>query len=443
MDTGEQPRQGGDAVEHPITWDPSLTFLKAAIGFILAGNAIFAFGVLLFSEGQVVRAATALVFLMVGVGAWIMLARGRVRVAVWLLFIGVWLVLTAAAYFNNGVRSTAIVFYPLVITLAGWMVSTRAAMWCALATSAVTFGLVLGELQGLLPDSPPLTPVLRWVMLSFVFVFSAFLIGYFVGNYRMRLAEVSRLGRELAQRNDEVSRLNVTLEERVRERTAQLQAVNQELENFSYTLSHDLRTPLRSMVGFSGLLAESAGAKLDDESRGYLRRIAASGTRMSRLVDGVLEYTRLTRIEMVLRQVDLDAIVAETVEELGMRRPDIEWVTGRLGMVRADPVMIRMIFRHLIDNALKFASGERRLRIEIGAESVDGVRWFFVRDNGIGFDMKHAEHLFSLFTRLHNDPEIDSTGAGLAIVKRLVERHGGAIHAEAAPGQGATFRFHL
>ncbi len=164
---------------------------------------------------------------------------------------------------------------------------------------------------------------------------------------------------------------------------------------------------------------------------------------MSRLVDGVLEYTRLTRSEMVMRPVDLDATVAETIEELGMRRPDVEWVTGRLGMVRGDPVMIRMIFHHLIDNALKFASGGRRTRIETGAESVDGITWYFVRDNGTGFDMKHAEHLFSLFTRLHSDPGIESTGAGLAIVKRLVERHGGAIRAEAAPGQGATFRFHL
>ena len=241
----------------------------------------------------------------------------------------------------------------------------------------------------------------------------------------------------------EIMAFNATLEARVRERTVELEKANRELESFSYTISHDLRAPLRSMVGFSGMLVEDLGDKLDHDSRDLLRRISTSGTRMSRLIDGVLEYSRLAKSEIVRRDVNLDALVGEVVTEARERNPRVEVVIGSLGTALADPVMVRQIFHNLIENAFKFSAGTATPRVEIGSESTDGFRWYFVRDNGMGFDMQHAEHLFSLFTRLHNDPEIDSTGAGLAIVKRLVERHGGAVLAEAAPGQGATFRFHL
>jgi PAS domain S-box-containing protein len=241
----------------------------------------------------------------------------------------------------------------------------------------------------------------------------------------------------------EIMAFNATLEARVRERTVELEKANRELESFSYTISHDLRAPLRSMVGFSGMLLEDLGDKLDHDSRDLLWRISTSGTRMSRLIDGVLEYSRLAKSEIVRRDVDLDALVGEVVADLRERIPHVEVVTGSLGTALADPVMVRQIFHNLIENAIKFSTGAVTPRVAIGSESADGSRWYFVRDNGMGFDMQHAEHLFSLFTRLHSDPDIDSTGAGLAIVKRLVERHGGAIRAEATPGQGATFRFHL
>ena len=254
------------------------------------------------------------------------------------------------------------------------------------------------------------------------------------------------LSRDITKRKRaeaEITAFNATLEARVRERTADLEKANRELESFSYTISHDLRAPLRSMVGFAGLLLENLGEKADSDDRELLWRISASGTRMSRLIDGVLEYSRLARSEIVRREVDLDALAGELVAELRERHARGEIVPGPLGKTLADPLMLRQILHNLIENALKFSAAVAAPRVEIGTEMAEGTRWYFVRDNGIGFDMKHAEHLFSLFTRLHNDPEIDSTGAGLAIVKRLVERHGGAIHAEAAPGQGATFRFHL
>jgi PAS domain S-box-containing protein len=258
-----------------------------------------------------------------------------------------------------------------------------------------------------------------------------------------RFIVVSRDITKRKRAEGEIMAFNATLEARVRERTADLEKANRELESFSYTISHDLRAPLRSMVGFSGMLMEDLGGKLDRDSRDLLWRIAASGTRMSRLIDGVLEYSRLAKSEIARCEVGLDALVGEVVAEVRERNPRVEVVIGSLGTAFADPVMARQIFHNLIENAFKFSAGAATPRVEIGSESAHDSRWYFVRDNGMGFDMKHAEHLFNLFTRLHSDPEIDSTGAGLAIVKRLVERHGGAIRAEAAPGQGATFRFHL
>jgi light-regulated signal transduction histidine kinase (bacteriophytochrome) len=229
----------------------------------------------------------------------------------------------------------------------------------------------------------------------------------------------------------------------VRERTAALEKANRELESFSYTISHDLRAPLRSMVGFSGLLLENLGGKLDRDSRDLLWRISASGTRMSRLIDGVLEYSRLAKSEVVRRDIDVDLLVGEIAAELRERYPETRWDVERLGSASADPVMLRQIFHNLIDNACKYSAGGAAPQVAIAVEGDAAVKTYIVRDNGIGFDMQHADQLFNLFTRLHNDPEIDSTGAGLAIVKRLVERHGGTIQAEAVPGQGATFRFSL
>ena len=197
------------------------------------------------------------------------------------------------------------------------------------------------------------------------------------------------------------------------------------------------------MVGFAGLISENLRDKLDHENRDYLDRIAASGNKMSRLIDGVLDYSRLSREAVSRRPVDLDALVRDIAIELRDRHPHGELVLNPLGTVDADPVMMRQILHNLIDNALKYSARHQRPWVEVGVERVGDVPEYVVRDNGIGFDMRHADHLFKLFTRLHNDPAFDSTGAGLAIVKRLIDRHGGSIRAEAQPDRGATFRFRI
>jgi light-regulated signal transduction histidine kinase (bacteriophytochrome) len=164
---------------------------------------------------------------------------------------------------------------------------------------------------------------------------------------------------------------------------------------------------------------------------------------MSRLIDEVLQYSRIARIEPARRKVDLDALVRDIVDQLGDQYPDSDVVLSPLGSANADPTMIRQIFHNLVSNALKYSSRTSRPKIEIGAHRANGKLEYVVRDNGVGFDMGHADRLYELFTRLHNDPDYDGTGAGLAIVKRLVEKHGGTIRANAEPGKGASFSFNL
>ena len=226
-------------------------------------------------------------------------------------------------------------------------------------------------------------------------------------------------------------------------RKAELEAANREMESFSYTVSHDLRSPLRSILGFSGLLAESLEGKLDAETRDYLARIEVSSLRMSRLIDGVLEYSRLARRTLARSDVDLDALAGDVVAELREHYPNSDVLIGQLGHAAADPTMARQILHNLIGNALKYSARSASPRVEIGAEHGGSVAQYFVRDNGVGFDVKYADTLFKLFTRLHSDPAYDGTGVGLAIVKRLLERHHGRIWAEAEVGVGATFRFCL
>jgi light-regulated signal transduction histidine kinase (bacteriophytochrome) len=258
----------------------------------------------------------------------------------------------------------------------------------------------------------------------------------------MRIA-ADILGGVIAQRRAkaEILQLNETLEQRVRSRTLELEAVAQDLAAFSYSVSHDLRAPLRAILSFSSLLRENLQDKLGAEDQHSLNRILTNANRMSQLIDDVLAYSRLAHSEIKRKPVDLDAMVADIVRESRDTHPHAQIVIHPLGRAEADPTMLRQIFENLIGNALKYSAKSEHPRVEVTAQRAgEGVE-FTVQDNGVGFDMQYAARLFGLFSRLHSDAEFEGTGAGLAIVKRLVARHNGKITATAEPGRGATFRF--
>ncbi|HYO51396.1 sensor histidine kinase [Archangium sp.] len=235
------------------------------------------------------------------------------------------------------------------------------------------------------------------------------------------------------------------LEARVALRTAELTAANKELESFSYSVSHDLRAPLRAIDGFAQALREDEGGRMAPASILLLERLQGAATRMGQLIDDLLQLSRVTRAELHREPVDLSAIAASVAQGLRQREPgrDVTFSLQPGLTVQGDPRLLRVLLENLLDNAWKFTSKRSGAHIEFFAETADGVTHYAVRDNGVGFDMAYASKLFSPFQRMHKPSEFPGTGIGLATVQRIVHRHGGYIQAQASLGGGATFRFTL
>lgn len=249
----------------------------------------------------------------------------------------------------------------------------------------------------------------------------------------------------LTRTKDQLRALNTDLEQRVQERTAALAASNRELETFAYSVAHDFRAPLRAMDSFSALLLEEQGAKLDDEGRDYLARIRASSNRLGRLIDDLLRLAQLSQQALNRESVDLSLLVEQEIAVLRAAEPKrrVE-VRVEPGMIAAgDRALLSALLHELIGNAWKFTADTEEARIEFGSAPRGPAQAYYVRDNGLGFDMAFAQKVFTPFTRLHGSDEFTGTGIGLALAKRVIDRHGGRLWAEAEDGEGAAFWFVL
>ena len=273
-----------------------------------------------------------------------------------------------------------------------------------------------------------------------------------IGNYWARTRQPSQQEVKLLQAladTPAVALENVQvyseLEQRIRDRTAALETANKDLESFSYSVSHDLRAPLRAIKGFAKLLREDHEAQLDTEAQRKLAIIRDEADRMGVLIDDLLSFSRLGRKAISLAELDMTALARTLVERLQADEDngEVEFQLAELPGVTADRALVEQVWINLLSNAVKFSSGQSQPLIEVGGRAESGENVYFVRDNGAGFDPRYQEKLFGVFQRLHDATEFPGTGVGLALVHRIVTRHGGRVWAESQPGCGATFYFSL
>jgi signal transduction histidine kinase len=264
-------------------------------------------------------------------------------------------------------------------------------------------------------------------------------------NFDVMAENLERRERELRAASEKISGMNTELEKRVAERTRQLEATNEELEAFSYSVSHDLRAPLRHMDGFAQILLTEPSLENNERAQRYLQMITKAAKQMGVLIDDLLSFSRMGRKTMVSQKVDMNSLVSDVISDLREEQKgrQIEWSIATLPSVEGDGSMLKQVWTNLISNALKYSRNRNPAKIEVSAREEGDNLVFFVRDNGAGFEMAYADKLFGVFQRLHRDEEFEGTGIGLANVRRIVTRHGGRTWAEAEVNRGATFYFSL
>ena len=268
-------------------------------------------------------------------------------------------------------------------------------------------------------------------------------LGLLAQSFDEMAASLEQRVAERERAEEEVHRLNAALEQRVIERTVQLEAANEELEAFSYSISHDLHAPLRALDGFSRILLEDYAPQLSPEARHYLHRVRDNAQQMGQLIDDLLTFSRLSSQPLKTHPLAPAELARQALADLRSEQENrhLDISIGELPVCQADPALLRQVFVNLLANALKFTRPRAVARIEVGCQYLDDQCIYFVKDNGVGFDMQYVHKLFGVFQRLHRAEEYEGTGVGLAIVQRIVHRHGGRVWAEAAVDKGATFCF--
>lgn len=319
--------------------------------------------------------------------------------------------------------------------------STRALLLRAFLPLTAVLLLLSASAQYFLTRLTPINPAFSAPIITMVFLIIMSVVILQVARGIGGL--IDRAEEERRRAEEQLREVNESLEERVHLRTAELETSNRELEAFSYTVAHDLRSPLRALDGYSKYLLEKAVDRLDARSADYLARIRAAAQRMGRLIDDLLNMARISRVPVQRQSVDISKLAASVVEELRRNEPDrrVEVEIQPELCVPGDPGLLQIVLENLLGNAWKFTSTREDARITLGMTSQDGRPVYFVRDNGVGFDMAYVHTLFQPFHRLHTEAEFPGTGIGLALVQRIIARHGGRVWAEAAVGKGATFYF--
>ncbi len=308
-------------------------------------------------------------------------------------------------------------------------------------------GIKVGEIRGGISTSIPMDPLYAAFKPEFrntsLVHGMVWLLGMGVIGFMAR--RIRREADEFDHYQDEIHQLNLELEQRVTVRTAQLEAANKELESFSYSVSHDLRAPLRAVDGFSRILIEAYQDKLDDEGRRLLNVVRDNTKKMGQLIDDILAFSRTGRQEIMPIEVDMEELVREVLEELkpATAGREVRVAINTLPTAIADRAMMRRVMVNLLSNAFKFTLTRAVALIEVGARTEGTETIYYVKDNGVGFNMQYVDKLFGVFQRLHGVNEFEGTGIGLAIVERIITRQGGRVWAEGKPDEGATFYFAL
>ncbi len=384
--------------------------------------------------------------------------REKFETAAFLLGLVLISMITLVGTLGQGIHHLSNLGYPAVLIVASLVIRRRTMIFLTIYTLICIAWLVFGEIAGLFTPEPITHSIPGdFFSATLLIVATAFMARVLSENmYQANLL----LKRELKEKNvaekhleeeltlrqqveEELRKLNAELEKRVQDRTSELEATNRDLEAFSYSVSHDLRAPLRSINGYAKIIEQDFASSLDPEGRDLLAKVNASSLKMNQLIDSLLDFSRLNRKPLNKQPVDLDDIVKNTIDglasEITLRK--IDWILPGLPPVNGDLILIRQVFENLIGNAVKYTRKLPAAQIEVGCITQDGQTVYFVRDNGAGFDPKYAYKLFGFFQRLHSDDEFEGTGIGLAAARRIIERHGGRIWAEGQVDQGATFYF--